>query len=233
VTQLGSPATKYRAGTSYRERYNAATFAPTPLFLQRLGNRLDLGIYSTTDADGHAGATVADSQSSKLYRDGKLVGQSEWFGDLVAEDLPAAKAKYTFVTSLDRSSVTKLSSKIDLAFTFSSAKAGSEQVLPVRTVGYRPAVDSRNTAKRLPVTVLPVTLTGQPGAVLPAVKKLELKVSGDDGKTWKPASVVRVGTGYKAIFATPKGGAISLQAHLVDAAGNTTDQTVIGAYLLR
>ncbi|WP_433016549.1 S8 family serine peptidase [Kribbella sp. CA-294648] len=233
VTELDSPATKYRAGRSYRERFNAATFAPTPLFAQRLGNTLELGVFSTTDADGHGGATVADSQGSKLYRDGKLVGQSEWFGDMVAEDLPAAKAKYRFVTSLDRSSVTKLSRKIDLAFTFTSAQAGSEQVLPVRTVGYRPAVDSRNTAKRLPVTVLPVTLTGQSGATLPAVKKLELKVSGDDGKTWKPASVVRVGAGYKAIFATPKGGAISLKAHLVDAAGNTTDQTVIGAYLLR
>ncbi|MEU4394155.1 S8 family serine peptidase [Kribbella sp. NPDC023855] len=233
VTELSSPATKYRAGQSYRERYNAATFAPTPFFLQRLGNTLELGVFSTTDADGHTGATVADSQSSKLYRDGKLIGQSEWFGDLVAEDLPAAKAKYTFVSSLDRSSLTKLSRKIDLAFTFSSAKAASEQIIPVRTVGYRPAVDSRNTAKRLPVTVLPITLTAQPGAVVPAVKKLELKVSGDDGKTWKPASVVRVGAGYKAIFATPKGGAISLKAHLVDAAGNTTDQTVIGAYLLR
>ena len=233
VTELDGPATKYRAGKSYRERYNAATFAPTPLFALRNGNTLELGLYSTTDADGHVGATVADTQSSKLYRDGKLVGQSGWFGDMVAKDQPAAKASYTFVSSLDRSSLTKLSRKIDLTFTFRSAAAGSEQLLPLRTVGYQPAVDNRNTAKRSPVTVLPITLAAQPNAALPAVKKLELKVSGDDGKTWKPASVVRAGAGYKAIFATPKGAAISLKAHLVDAAGNTTDQTVIGAYLLR
>jgi hypothetical protein len=69
--------------------------------------------------------------------------------------------------------------------------------------------------------------------VLPAVKKLELKVSGDDGKTWKSATVVRTGSGYQAIFVTPKGGAVSLKAHLVDAAGNTTDQTTIGAYQFR
>ena len=39
---------------------------------------------------------------------------------------------------------------------------------------------------------------------------------------------------YKAIFATPEGaGTISLKSHLVDAGGNVTDLTVIGAYPLR
>jgi hypothetical protein len=233
VTRLNSAATKYRAGKSYQERYNAAVFAPTPLYTTRAGNLLELGIFSTTDADGHSGATIADTQGGKLYRDGKLVGESEWFGDFAVEDLPAAKGSYKYVTSLDRSSVLKQSSKIDLTFTFSSAGSDKVQLIPLRTVGFQPAVDNRNTAKRSPVTVLPISLTAQPGAVLPAVKKLELKVSGDDGKTWKSAAVVRVGSGYKAIFATPKGGAISLKAHLVDAAGNTTDQTTIGAYQLR
>jgi hypothetical protein len=46
-----------------------------------------------------------------------------------------------------------------------------------------------------------------------------------------PAS--RTGSGYQAIFVTPKGGAVSLKAHLADAAGNTTDQTTIGAYQFR
>ncbi|WP_020392435.1 S8 family serine peptidase [Kribbella catacumbae] len=233
MTRVSGPETRYKAGKAYQERYNAATFAPTPLYTTRNGNTLELGIFSTTDADGNSGATLADSQGSKLYRDGKLVGESEWFGDLLVEDLPAEKGSYKFISSLDRSSLTKFSSKIDLTFTFSSAQTGSEGPIPLRTVGYQPAVDSRNTVKRSPVTVLPITLAAQPDAALPAVKKLELQVSGDDGKTWKPASVVRAGAGYKAIFATPAGGAISLKAHLVDAVGNTTDQTVIGAYLLR
>ncbi len=237
VTRLTQPDTKYRAGKTYHERYNAATFAPAPLVTIRDGNTIALGIFSTSDADGHGGVTVADSQGSKLYRDGKLVGESEWFGDVEAVELPAAKGSYKFVTSLDRSSLMKLSSKIDLTFTFSSAQTASGKPIPLRTVGYQPAVDSRNTVKRSPVTVLPITLAAQPTAgqkaALPAVKKLALQVSGDNGKTWKPAAVVRVGAGYKAIFATPKGAAVSLKAHLVDAAGNTTDQTVIGAYLLR
>jgi hypothetical protein len=178
--------------------------------------------------------SAADTQSSKLYRDGQLAGESEWFGDLVVGDLPAAKASYKYVTSLDRSSLLKQSGKTDLTFTFTSAGSDKVQLIPLRTVGYRPAVDSLNTVKRSLVTVLPIHLTAQAGSTaLPAVKKLELKVSGDDGKTWKPATVVRTGSGYQAIFVTPKGGAVSLKAHLVDAAGNTTDQTTIGAYQFR
>ena len=114
--------------------------------------------------------------------------------------------------------------------TFSSAATGGTTAVPVRTVRYQPAVDSRNAVKRTPVTVLPVLLDGTPGATLPAVKKVEVQVSGDDGKTWKAATVVRAGAGYQAVFATPAGAVVSLKAKVVDVAGNTTDQTVIGGY---
>ncbi|MEV6413400.1 S8 family serine peptidase [Kribbella sp. NPDC051718] len=234
VTRLTSPIHSYKAGKSYRERFNAAVFAPTPFYTTRTGNELELGIFSSTDADGNVGVTAADSQGSKLYRNGQLAGESDWFGDLVVGDLPAGKAAYKYVTSLDRSSLLKQSSKTELIFTFNSAGSDKPQAIPLRTVGYMPAVDSKNTVKRSTVSVLPVHLTAQPGSTkLPAVKKLELKVSGDDGKTWKSAAVVRTRSGYQAIFVTPKGGAVSLKAHLVDAAGNTTDQTTIGAYQFR
>jgi subtilisin family serine protease len=234
VTRLNSPEHTYRAGKSYQQRFNAAVFGPTPLYTTRTGNELELGIYSTTDADGNYGVTATDSESSKLYRNGQLAGESKGFGDLVVGDLPAGKASYKYVASLDRSSLLKQSSRIDLIFTFRSGGSDKVQLIPLRTVGYKPAVDSKNTVKRSPVTVLPIQLTAQPGSTgLPAVKKLALKVSGDDGKTWKPATVVRTGSGYRAIFVTPKGGAVSLKAQLVDAAGNTTDQTTIGAYQFR
>jgi len=49
----------------------------------------------------------------------------------------------------------------------------------------------------------------------------------------RPGSSSGQGT-YKAIFATPKDArTISLKSHLIDAAGNITDLTVIGAYPLR
>ena len=70
---------------------------------------------------------------------------------------------------------------------------------------------------------------------MPAIKTLEIQVSGDSGKTWRPAGVVPACHGtYKAIFATPKGAlTISLKSHLVDAQGNITDLTVVNAYPLR
>ena len=39
------------------------------------------------------------------------------------------------------------------------------------------------------MTELPVVLDGTPGAVLPAVSKLQVQVSGDEGKTWKTATI--------------------------------------------
>jgi hypothetical protein len=89
-------------------------------------------------------------------------------------------------------------------------------------------------AERKPVTVLPVVIDAATGTT-PRIKKLEIQVSGDGGKTWSKAAVAPTGHGaYKAIFATPKGATtISLKSHVVDAAGNVTDLTVIGAYPLK
>ncbi|MEU4288183.1 hypothetical protein AB0E63_08160 [Kribbella sp. NPDC026596] len=119
-------------------------------------------------------------------------------------------------------------------WTFSSAATTEETPLPLLGVRYQPVVDSHNTAERKPVTVLPVLIDAQPGATVPGIKKLEIQVSVDGGKTWHPAGVVPSGHGtYKAIFATPKGTTISLKSHLLDATGNTTDLTVVNAYPLR
>ena len=118
---------------------------------------------------------------------------------------------------------------------FSFAATANETSLPMLGRRYQPKVDSHNVAERKPVTVLPVVVDAVAGEALPGIKKLEIQVSGDDGKTWQKAAVAPTGKGtYKAIFATPKDAkTVSLKSHLVDAQGNVTDQTVIGAYPLR
>ena len=233
ITQVRSQPQEYRAGKTYRERYNAAAFVPAPGDAVREGNNLFIGLYGSMDADGNGGFTATDTASTQLFRDGKVVYTSDEFGYAEAVDLPAEKGAFKLVTSYTRPSLSGFSTRTDLALTFSSAGAEEVATLPMRTVRYQPAVDDQNTVKRTPVTVLPVLLNTLPGAKLPAVKKLEVRVSGDDGKTWQKAAVVRVGQGYQAIFATPKGKTVSLKAHLVDAGGNTTDQTTIAAYPLR
>ncbi|GAB3935109.1 S8 family serine peptidase [Kribbella albertanoniae] len=234
ITQLQSPFREYQAGKKYQERFNAAAFTPSPAY-GRLENDLQVSAYGLTDADGNKGGTRADTQSSKLSRDGKVVAESKFFGDIYVEGLPAEKAKFTFQTSMTRQTYSSFSTRTDLTWTFDSAATAKETLIPLVGVGYQPKVDKDNVADRKPVTVLPFTLIAQPDSALPAVKKVELQVSGDDGKTWHKASVVPAGKGaYKAIFATPKGAkTISLKAHVVDAQGNTADQTTIGAYPLR
>ncbi|HEY0471332.1 MAG TPA: S8 family serine peptidase [Kribbella sp.] len=235
VTSLEGNLTQYKAGRRVKERWNAAAFVPSAGLGVRIKDEMYVGIYSNTDADGHGGFTLTDTASTKLYRNGQLVTESKDFGFIGATSLPAAAATYKFVTSGTRLSVSGLSTRTELALTYESAASESEVLLPLRTVRYQPAVDSRNTVKRSPVTVLPVLVDGLPGATLPKVEKLRIQVSGDDGKTWHATAVVPAGHGtYKAIFATPNNAkSVSLKAHLVDAEGNITDQTTIAAYPLR
>ncbi|WP_405055815.1 S8 family serine peptidase [Kribbella sp. NBC_01505] len=235
ITRLTGPETQYRAGKKYQERFNAAAFTPAPALAVRAENDLAVFAYGLRDAGGNLGATRADTQWSKLLRDGKVIAESTYFGEAEVTGLSPEKAKYTFQTSMTRETYAAFSTRTDLSWTFSSAATAKETPLPMVGVGYQPKVDKYNVADRQPVTVLPFNLLAQPDSALPAVKKVELQVSGDDGKTWHKAAVAPAGRGsYKAIFATPKGArTISLKAHVVDAQGNITDQTTIGAYPLK
>jgi hypothetical protein len=107
---------------------------------------------------------------------------------------------------------------------FSLGSDGQGDAAADARVHYQPKVDSKNVADRKPVTVLPVEIVAQSGAPLPGIKKLEIQVSGDDGKTWHKVVVAPAGKGtYKAIFTTPKNAkTVSLKAHLIDAEGNAS-----------
>jgi hypothetical protein len=236
LTELVGDSAGYQAGRTYRERWNAAAFVPTPAFAARLAGELAIGVNSHSDADGHVGWSATDTAGSKLYRDGVAVAESDQFGYVDATGLPAGEAAYKFVTSATRPSVSGFSTRTDLTWTFSSAASAEETQLPLQTVRYRPAVDSKNTAERVPVTVLPLQLASVPGATKPsAATKVELQVSGDDGKSWHKAAVVPGANGfYIATFATPQGAkTVSLKAKVSGPGGSTVDQTVIGAYQLR
>ena len=235
ITRLSAPEAGYDAGKTYRERYNAAAFTTTPKLAVRLENDLLLSAYSLSDADGNKGSTAMDTQSSKLLRGGQVVAESPYFGYIEASGLPAEKSTYTLETSQTRQTYSTFSTRTDLRWTFTSAASAEETMLPMLGVRFQPKVDAHNVAERKPVTVLPVVVDGVQGEALPRVKKLEIQVSGDGGKTWQNAKVAPIGNGtYEAIFATPKiARSVSLKAKLVDAQGNITDQTVIGAYPLR
>jgi hypothetical protein len=230
-----SPVKSYRAGKSYRERFNAAAFTTAPDLAARAQNDLIVSAYGLADADGNNGYTATDSESSKLIRDGQVVADSPYFGYVEATGLPADKATYTLESTQSRQSFSTFSTRMDLRWTFSSAATAEQTALPLLGIRYQPTVNSHNVAEHKPVTVLPLVVEAQPGQALPKIRKLTVQYSGDDGKTWHDAAVAPTGHGgYKAIFVTPKTArGISLRSHLVDGAGNMTDLTVIAAYSMR
>ncbi|MEV5963280.1 S8 family peptidase [Kribbella sp. NPDC051952] len=234
IARLSGPVKEYKGAKSYRERFNAVALTTAPDAALRTGADLVLSAYGVADADGNKGFARTSAESSKLIRDGKVVAESPYFGYVEATGLPAEKSSYTLESTQTRTDWA-VSTRMDLRWTFSSAAAAEETKLPLLGLRYQPKVDSHNVAERKPVSVLPVVVDAQPGATVPRIKKLEIQVSGDDGKSWHKAGVVPSGhNGYTAIFATPKGAkTISVKSHLVDADGNITDLTVISAYQLR
>ncbi len=217
----------YRAGRTYEERWNAAAFGPRVFHAARTGAQMLLLIGNLGDAAGNYGRTATDSASSTLYRDGVQVATGDSFGYVVAEGLPAGKATYKLVTT-GTQSLTGFATRVDLTATFTSAATTKQTPLPISTVRFQPKVDGDNLAARTKITDLPVQVDGAKH-----LKSLKIEVSGDNGTTWTPAKVTPTPNGYKATFTTPAGTTISLRAHLVDQAGNTTTQTVTSAYHLK
>jgi hypothetical protein len=224
----------YRAGTSSAERFNAAPFVPAPTLARRSQDRLQIQIAPTGDADGNRGRTPTDSAVSSLFRDGIKIAQTPAFGYIDIAGLPADKASYRLETSQTRQTSSTFSTRTEVIWTFCSARTAAATTLPLLGVRYQANVDRHNVVRRTPISVLPIVIDPQPSTTLPRIKKLEIQVSGDGGKTWRPAKVQTLGAGtYQATFATPDNAArISLRSHLIDAYGNSLDQTVIDAYPL-
>jgi len=229
----------YRAGKSYAERFAAAVATPGVNLAEstRAGDTLQVLVPPCMDQDGNMClAFDSDAAFTKVFRDGKLIGESDFeAGATLVEGVPAALGKFRVESSLTRSTL-QLASKVDATWTFSSRANGDKrELLPLRAVQFLPAVDARNAVARYPRSVLPLKVLQQPGAQLPAVKSVEVQVSGDGGKTWQRAAVLRKPDGtYNSLFTTPKGAKlISLKSLITDTAGNTSTQTVINAYRLR
>jgi hypothetical protein len=229
---------KYQAGKVYADRWGAAVAVPDVADggSTRSGNTIAVYISPNADGDRHPGDSLeTDSGAIKLFRNGKLIGSDTGPGQLVVENVAAGNGSFRLESSQLRSRL-QLATQMSSVWTFKSQHTGSDEVpLPLWVVRPRPAVDLNNSVARLPLSVLPLDVATQPGAKVGAVKQVTLQVSGDGGKTWTRASVVRTGkTRYKAIFRTPAGAKlISLRSTLADQDGNTVSQSVLNAYRIR
>jgi hypothetical protein len=229
---------KYQAGKTYAERWGAAVAVPDVADggSTRSGNTIAVYISPNADGDGHSGDSLeVDSGATKLFRNGKLIGSDTSPGQVFVENVATGNGLFRLESAQLRSRL-QLATKMSSVWTFRSQDTGSNEVpLPLWVVRPRPAVDLNNSVARQPLSILPLDVATQPGAKVGAVKQVTLQVSGDGGKTWTRASVVRSGKAdYKAIFRTPAGAKlISLRSTLVDRDGNTVSQTVLNAYRIR
>lgn len=226
----------YQAGRRHAERWNGAVFGPafwaSAPSAVREGNTIFTNISVFSDSAGHRDQPQTDSARSALFRDGRLVAESDRPGAVDAPDLPAGSARYRLETSAARHSWFALSTRVDAAWAFRSAQG--DEVLPLWTVRYRPRLDPSNTSQEGRIHTVPVTVTAQPGSPVGRLRSLTVQTSADDGTTWSAARLVRTGANsWTARVAVPAGTRqVSLRARAADSRGNTVEQTVIRAYHL-
>lgn len=178
-----------------------------------------------------AGVSPVTAARTVLYREGAVVGESDeaGYGDF---PVPARAATYRLHTHAVRD-VSDLSTTVDAAWTFRSApvaKPGGE-ALPLLVVRFEPRLDPRDRAPAETVFDLPVRVEWlRPGR--PAVTRMEIDVSYDDGAHWRPATLTGHPGGWTARLTHPPvaDGHVSLRARATDSLGSTVEQTVIRAY---
>ncbi|WP_319459446.1 S8 family serine peptidase [Micromonospora sp. RTP1Z1] len=238
---LESVPTRYQAGRTVREDWNSAPYGPSfpqPRWpeqgITRNGNTVVVSLPVHSDAAGHPGGSLNDTERTALYRNGKLVGESPYAGYGEFE-VPPGLATYRVETSATRG-FTDLSTVVTAAWTFKSKHvSGADWArLPAMAVRFTPPVRDDNTAPAGRAFTIPVTVERQPGAPAAKVAALTVEVSYDGGKTWRKAALHRTGTGWTATVRHPAGpGYVSLRTTARDTAGNTVSERIIQAYRLR
>ncbi|MEU8084201.1 S8 family serine peptidase [Micromonospora sp. NPDC049101] len=239
---LFSTPTAYRAGRTVTETWNQAPYGPSfpnPKWphqsVTREGDTILVDVPLFSDAAGHPGGSLSDSEATTLWRNGKLVGENEYagYGQFA---VPPGAADYRLVTSLKRS-FTDLSTEVESSWTFRSRHVAGDTParLPLSVVRFAPPLRVDNSAPAGRDFVVPVRVQRQPGAPAARVEKINVDVSYDGGKTWGRAKLVRTSAnGWSATLRHPAGtGHVSLRATAQDTAGNTVTEKIIQAYRLR
>lgn len=242
---LSSEETAYRAGRTTQETWNQAPHGPSfpvqtvshPLdviHVSRWGDTIHAGIPVFSDAAGHRGNSLEETERMRLWRDGKLVGESEQ-ARLGEFPVPPAEADYRLTTEATRS-FTDLSIEVESTWTFRSKhEAGAEPVrLPLSSIRFIPPLAADNSARTGRLLPIPVEVRRQSGAGTATVAKLTVDASYDGGTTWRKVPVRRAGDGWTALVRHPEApGYVSLRAHARDTDGNTVSTRILQAYRLK
>jgi subtilisin family serine protease len=238
VSTLYGVEERYRAGRTYVERWNRAALGPSLLdpvspyeYLSRYGDTMVVVVPTHSDAESRAGFANVESGGVTVYRDGVEVGAAD--SPYAEVEVPAAAGRYRVEQEAVRAASMGLSTRVSSAWTFRSGHVPGEEPrrMPISVIRFTPDVDDRNAAPAGRAVAVPVTVQRQPGSGAGPARSLRVQASYDDGRTWRTVRLTRDGDRWLAHLRHPdRAGFVSLRAASTDAAGNTTEQTIIRAY---
>ncbi|WP_431727805.1 S8 family serine peptidase [Verrucosispora sp. TAA-831] len=219
VTTTGAPIA-YRAGRTYTSTWNAPIVAPCPTAGGGWsGDQLVVRIAPYCDSAGHPGYVEQEARTgtTTLYRNGTAVATSDVPGHARFTVRPAP-GDYRLHVESTRAASFGLSTRVTADWTF-TRPATASRLMAVRMA---PGLDATGTAPAGRSFTIPISVDAD---------SVGLRVSYDDGVTWRPAPVVRTGAGaFRGTVrhpATP--GYVSVRVTARGSAATLTE-TVVRAY---
>ncbi|MEU6167027.1 S8 family peptidase [Streptomyces tanashiensis] len=231
-------ATKFTPGQQVRRDWNKAvvrTALPSDLdyAAARVGGVGAVAAAGLLDSGSGQWAVMrngTDKELTTVYRDGVLLGTAP--ATNVAFPMVPERAEYRLVTDVQRDEAGwNTSTKVRTDWRFHSAQGEGRTLLPVLSVDYRLGTDLANSARTGSRTTVGLDARHPKGLAGPAITKVELWASYDDGASWRK---VRLDGRLNGTIDNPAAaGFVSLRVTATDADGNSVDQTVTRAYQVR
>ncbi|MDX2642022.1 S8 family serine peptidase [Streptomyces sp. PA03-1a] len=226
--------TRFTPGKAYTRGWNQGPLRARSVEALRLEDGLYLtpGLFSTAaeNTATHSGEARDTTGSSTLYRDGVKIASLDSLGRLQAA-VPYEKATYTLTSSGTRKvGWSSLGSKASATWTFTSGRpTGPEPAeLPLMNVRLGGPLNASGTVTGGRTYLFTVAAERGSKAV---TTSLGLRVSFDDGRSWKALKVWRAGDrGFVKLTTPSAGGYASIRLTAKDAAGDAVDQTVIRSF---
>ncbi|MFI6094616.1 S8 family peptidase [Lentzea sp. NPDC051213] len=228
IGALAGPLKHYRPGRTYVEPFNRAVFGPALPESRdfphtfRNGNLVRITIPLYGDSAGNAGYGPTSGAKTTLFRDNVKVGDSTSAGWGMFDVEPGA-GNFRIEATATRDN--PLSSKVSGVWTFRSDTTTTHTALPLSVIRFTPQLDDNGTARAGQMLAVPVSTQSQTDSV----RITSVEVSYDGGTTWRGTPI----TGNRVLLAHPKDAkSVSLRAK-ASGHGQTVEQTIINAYLLR
>ncbi|MCP2246083.1 S8 family peptidase [Lentzea aerocolonigenes] len=228
IGALVGPLRHYRPGRSYLEPFNRAVFGPALPETRdvphsfRTGDLIRITVPLHGDNAGNEGYSPVTEARTTLYRDNVKAVETAEAGWALLDVEPGA-ANYRLETTATRENL--LSTKVSGVWTFRSDTTAERTALPLSVIRFTPQLDDDGYAQAGRMLAVPISTQSQTGSV----RITSVEVSYDNGTTWRPTPV----TSNRVLLAHPSNAkSVSLRAK-ASGHGQTVEQTIINAYLLR